>query len=224
MKTMTERLFSDIWGAGTFPTFVLLLSAVFLLGCGSAEEERPRTIHFVEVANPDEVVARYDEDGLDDLFDELVRSGETTFVLVANHADGYVKRFPADIWFWGRGDRLDELEEQIRKAAAARDVTDQYQSELRRLSREVYGETKRPVLIRNTVFGGWSSLKEYADGKGPETKKASEVDVPEPDLGTPSSWSTILGSWLWTYGLVAIIFFLGWGWHQLGKKVQRRES
>jgi hypothetical protein len=181
-------------------------------------------VHFVEVANPTQVANRYGEDGLEDFLGRLVRSEEMTYVVVANHAEGQVLRFPADMWFWNRWDRLGALQEQIRTAASARTTTDNYQQKLQNLSEKIYGESERPVLVRNTVLGGWSGLKKCAGAETLGQSDGEEVQVPEPNLGTPASWGTILGAWLWAFGLFLGFYLIGKGWHFLGEKARDQDG
>jgi hypothetical protein len=203
---------------------VLFVAAGLLFGCGGTEERGSRPVHFVEVASPTQVANRYGEDGLEDFLGQLVREGETTYVVVANHAEGQVLRFPADMWFWNRWDHLEALRGKIRAAASARTTTDHYQQKLHELSKKVYGETERPVLVRNTVLGGWSGLKKCAGAETLGQSEEEEVQVPEPNLGTPASWGTILGSWLWAFGLIAGIILAGYGWRRLGQKAREQDN
>jgi len=218
---MTERSFPALRNAGTFPLLSVLILTALLLGCG--EEVGSRPVHFVEVSNPTQVANRYGEDSLEDLLTGLVRSEETTYVIVANHAEGQVIRFPADMWLWNRWGRLSTLQGKIRKAAAATTTTDDYRQKLHKLSKKVYGEIERPVLVRNTDLGGWSSLKKCAGVEALGHSEGEEVQVPEPNLGTPSSWVTILGSWLWAFGVIAGIILVGYGWRRLGEKARKQD-
>jgi hypothetical protein len=203
---------------------VLFVAAGLLFGCGGTEERESRPVHFVEVASPTQVANRYGEEGLEDFLDRLVQSEEMTYVVVANHAEGQVIRFPADMWLWNRWDRLDALREQIRTAASAKTTTDNYQQKLHDLSKKVYGESERPVLVRNTVLGGWSGLKKCAGAETLGQSEEEEVQVPEPNLGTPASWGTILGSWLWAFGLIAGLILVGYGWRRLGQKAREQDN
>lgn len=221
MTPMMTRPSTASRDARAFPLLTVSILAVLLLGCGGEDGSRP--VHFVEVTNPGQVANRYGEDGLEDLLGELIRSEETTYAIVANHAEGQVIRFQADMWFWNRWDRLGALQANIRKAAAATTTTDDYQRKLHKLSKKVYGETERPVLVRNTVLGGWSGLKKCAGGETLVHNEGEEVQVPEPNLGTPSSWVTILGSWLWAFGLMAGIILIGYGWRRLGEKAREQD-
>jgi len=224
MTTMTKLSFSALQCGAARSVLLLLAAASLLFGCGGTEEKESRPVHFVEVANPTQVANRYGEDGLEDVLDRLVRSGEMTYVVVANHTEGQVIRFPADMWFWSRWDRLEALREQIRTAASARTTTDHYQQKLHELSKKVYGAAERPVLVRNTVLGGWSSLKKCAGAETLGQSEEEEVQVPEPNLGTPASWGTILGSWLWAFGLIASIILVGYGWRRLGQKAREQDN
>lgn len=216
---MTERHFLVSRGARALPVFAVLILAGLLLGCEEKGGSRP--VHFVEVASPADVAARYDKDGeLEELLGGLVRPEEVTYVLVANHDDGYVTRLPADMWFWNRWGHLDDLQGQIRKAASMRTTTDNYQRTLHELSKKVYGESEHPVLVRNTVLGGWSSLKKCAGTVGLKSSEDQEVQIQSVDIGTPSSWATILGSWIWVFGLIAGMILTGYGWHRLGEKAR----
>jgi len=224
MTTMTEPSFSASRSGGARSVLLLFVAAGLLFGCGGTEERGSRPVHFVEVASPTQVANRYGEDGLEDFLGRLVRPEEMTYVVVANHAEGQVLRFPADTWFWTRWDRLGALREQIRTAASARTTTDHYQRKLHDLSKKVYGETERPVLVRNTVLGGWSGLKNCAGAETLGQSEEEEVQVPEPNLGTPASWGTILGSWLWAFGLIACIILVGYGWRRLGQKAREQDN
>jgi hypothetical protein len=219
---MTDRPFLALRKVASFPLLAVLILTASLLGCG--EEGGSRPVHFVEVSNPTQVANRYGEDGLEDLLSGLVREEEMTYVIVANHAEGQVIRFPADMWLWNRWDRLEALREQIRTAASARTSTDHYQQKLHELSKQVYGEAERPVLVRNTVLGGWSSLKKCAGAEPLGQSEEEEVQVLEPNLGTPASWGTILGSWLWAFGLIAGIILVGYGWRRLGQKAREQDN
>jgi len=224
MATTTKSSFSASWTGGEWSVLLLFLTAGVLLGCGGTEEDGNRPVHFVEVASPAQVANRFGEDGLEDFLDRLVREEETTYVIVANHVEGHLTRFPADMWFWNRWDRLDALREQIRTAASARTTTDNYQQKLQNLSEKIYGESERPVLVRNTVLGGWSSLKKCTGAKTFRQSEEEEVQVPEPNLGTPASWGTILGSWLWAFGLIAGLILAGYGWRRLGQKAREQDN
>jgi len=224
MATMIKLSFSASRCGAARSVLLFFVGTGLLFGCGGTEERGSRPVHFVEVANPTQVANRYGEEGLEALLDRLVRKGETTHVVVANHAEGHLIRFPADMWLWNRWDRLDALQEQIRTAASAQSTTDNYQRKLYELSKKVYGETERPVLVRNTVLGGWSSLKKCAGTEPFGQSEDEEVQVPEPNLGTPASWGTILGSWLWVLGLFLGFYLIGKGWHFLGEKVRAQDS
>lgn len=224
MATMTESSFSASRSRGTWSVLLLFVATGLLLGCGGTEGSRSKPVHLVEVTSPTQVANRYGEDGLEDFLGQLVREGETTYVVVANHAEGQVLRFPADMWFWNRWDHLEALRGKIRAAVSARTTTDHYQQKLHKLSKKVYGETERPVLVRNTVLGGWSGLKKCAGAETLGQSEEEEVQVPEPNLGTPASWGTILGSWLWAFGLIAGIILAGYGWRRLGQKAREQDN
>lgn len=224
MATMTKLSFSASQCGAARSVLLFFMAAGLLFGCAGTEEEGSKPVHFVEVANPTQVANRYGEEGLEALLDRLVQEREMTYVVVANHAEGQVIRFPADMWFWSRWDRLEALREQIRTAASVRTTTDHYQQKLRELSKKVYGAAERPVLVRSTVLGGWSSLKKCAGAETLGQSEEEEVQVPEPNLGTPASWGTILGSWLWAFGLIAGLILVGYGWRRLGQKAREQSN
>jgi hypothetical protein len=224
MAAITKPSFLASWNEVSWSVLLLFITAGVLLGCGGTGGSGSRPVHFVEVSNPAQVASRYGEDGLEDLLSGLVRPEETTYVIVANHAEGQVIRFPADMWLWNRWGRLDALRKQIRKAASASTTTDDYQEKLHELSKKVYGETERPVLVRNTALGGWSGLKKCAGAEPLGQSEDEEVQLPEPNLGTPASWGTILGAWLWRFGLLFGFYLLGKGWRFLGRKARDQDD
>jgi hypothetical protein len=203
----------------------LVIAAFAISGCGRDSGQVRDAVHVIEVADPGRVVAQHG-DNLDSFLNALVQSGETTFVVIANHTGGYTTQIPADTWFWQRWAQLSSLEDEILKAANATVLTNNYETKLHRIYREVYGGSQDFVLVRSTVLGGSNGMVNLGDGGrrnhvGDGQHQEMIAQSRTNSIKQIYPWTTILGTWIWTFGLIATLVVGAYGWYQLGKKVHR---
>jgi len=220
---MTNVQISKILETHSLHVLTLMIATFVFAGCRGDSGPKGHAVHVIEVADPGKVVTKYGE-SLDSFLSTLIRSGETTYVVIADHADGSDMRIPEDPWFWSRWDQVDAVENEIRKAANAAVLTDNYETRLHSIYREVYGKSKDLVLTRNTVLGGPGEMEKRVvkDTEGSVAEGPRQQIIAQErtySIKEPYSWKTILGTWVWIFGLIATLVFCAFSWYHLGKKV-----